>query len=253
MGRLDGKVVVVTGANSGVGEAACKLFAKEGAKVVLAARRVDKLENVKNEIEKEGGIAHAVKCDISKEDEVINLFKETISVFGQVDVLLNNAGVLEEGLKSVAHCTAEDIDFIFSINAKGTILCSREACKVMEEKGGSIINLDSVAGVFGFGGAAYASSKGAVLSLTKHTALRYAGKGIRCNAVCPSTIITPMTTSMDQSKLDMEMMGQMAKHGDLKVQPCMPIDVAGVCLFLASDDSKPITGQIMVCDYGSTL
>ena len=116
----------------------------------------------------------------------------------------------------------------------------------MEEKGGSIINLDSVAGVFGFGGAAYASSKGAVLSLTKHTALRYAGKGIRCNAVCPSTIITPMTTSMDQSKLDMEMMGQMAKHGDLKVQPCMPIDVARVCLFLASDDSKPITGQIMV-------
>ena len=103
MGRLDGKIVVVTGANSGVGEAACKLFAKEGAKVVLAARRVDKLENVKNEIEKEGGIAHAVKCDISKEDEVINLFKETISVFGQVDVLLNNAGVLEEGVTCSHH------------------------------------------------------------------------------------------------------------------------------------------------------
>ena len=133
-------------------------------------------------------------------------------------------------------------------------MCTREVTKIMAEKGsGSVVNVDSVAGEFGCGGAAYVASKGAVISLTKHTALRFAGKGIRCNSVCPSTIVTPMTMTTDPRTLDMEMMGQMAKHADLKVQPCMPMDVAKVILFLASDDSKPITGQIIVCDYGSTL
>ena len=124
----------------------------------------------------------------------------------------------------------------------------------MAEKGtGSIINLDSVAGHFGCGGAAYVTSKAAVIGLTKHTALRFAGKGIRCNSVCPSTIVTPMTMTTDPKTLDVDMMTQMSKHADLRVQPCMPDDVAKVCLFLASDDSRPITGQVIVCDYGSTL
>ena len=143
---------------------------------------------------------------------------------------------------------------VFSINTKGTIFCSRECAKIMAEKGtGSIINLDSVAGHFGCGGAAYVTSKAAVIGLTKHTALRFAGKGIRCNSVCPSTIVTPMTMTTDPKTLDVDMMTQMSKHADLRVQPCMPDDVAKVCLFLASDDSRPITGQVIVCDYGSTL
>lgn len=254
MKRLENKVCIITGANSGVGACTAELFASEGAKVVIAARRAEKLEEVANKIKSQGGEVLAVKCDVSNEEDVINLFKETVKAFGTVDVLMNNAGVLEEGLKPVDKCLKSDLDRVIDINAKGTILCSREASKIMMEKGnGSIINLDSVAGEFGCGGAAYVSSKGAVIALTKHTALRFAGKGIRCNSVCPSTIVTPMTMNMNPASLDQDMFGQMAKHADLRVQPCMPIDVAKVCLFLASDDSKAVTGQIIVCDYGSTL
>ena len=254
MGRLDGKVCIITGSNSGVGAAAAELFAKEGAKVVITARRQDKLHEEANKIRSMGGTVLAVKCDVSKEEEVIALVKKVVEEFGTVDVLLNNAGVLEAGLKPIDRCLAEDVDRVFSINTKGTIFCSRECAKIMAEKGtGSIINLDSVAGYFGCGGAAYVTSKAAVIGLTKHTALRFAGKGIRCNSVCPSTIVTPMTMTTDPKTLDVDMMTQMSKHADLRVQPCMPDDVAKVCLFLASDDSRPITGQVIVCDYGSTL
>ena len=254
MGRLDGKVCIITGSNSGVGAAAAELFAKEGAKVVITARRQDKLDEEANKIRAMGGTVLAVKCDVSKEEEVIALVKKVVEEFGTVDVLLNNAGVLEAGLKPIDRCLAEDVDRVFSINTKGTIFCSRECAKIMAEKGtGSIINLDSVAGQFGCGGAAYVTSKAAVIGLTKHTALRFAGKGIRCNSVCPSTIVTPMTMTTDPKTLDVDMMTQMSKHADLRVQPCMPDDVAKVCLFLASDDSRPITGQVIVCDYGSTL
>ena len=254
MGRLDGKVCIITGSNSGVGAAAAELFAKEGAKVVITARRQDKLDEEANKIRSMGGTVLAVKCDVSNEEEVIALVKKVVEEFGTVDVLLNNAGVLEAGLKPIDRCLAEDVDRVFSINTKGTIFCSRECAKIMAEKGtGSIINLDSVAGQFGCGGAAYVTSKAAVIGLTKHTALRFAGKGIRCNSVCPSTIVTPMTMTTDPKTLDVDMMTQMSKHADLRVQPCMPDDVAKVCLFLASDDSRPITGQVIVCDYGSTL
>ena len=254
MGRLDGKVCIITGSNSGVGAAAAELFAKEGAKVVITARRQDKLDEEANKIRSMGGTVLAVKCDVSKEEEVIALVKKVVEEFGTVDVLLNNAGVLEAGLKPIDRCLAEDVDRVFSINTKGTIFCSRECAKIMAEKGtGSIINLDSVAGQFGCGGAAYVTSKAAVIGLTKHTALRFAGKGIRCNSVCPSTIVTPMTMTTDPKTLDVDMMTQMSKHADLRVQPCMPDDVAKVCLFLASDDSRPITGQVIICDYGSTL
>ena len=254
MGRLDGKVCIITGSNSGVGAAAAELFAKEGAKVVITARRQDKLDEEANKIRSMGGTVLAVKCDVSKEEEVIALVKKVVEEFGTVDVLLNNAGVLEAGLKPIDRCLAEDVDRVFSINTKGTSFCSRECAKIMAEKGlGSIINLDSVAGHFGCGGAAYVTSKAAVIGLTKHTALRFAGKGIRCNSVCPSTIVTPMTMTTDPKTLDVDMMTQMSKHADLRVQPCMPDDVARVCLFLASDDSRPITGQVIICDYGSTL
>ncbi len=254
MGRLDGKVCIVTGSNSGVGAATAELFAREGAKVVITARRQELLDAEAKKIEEAGGEVLAVRCDVSKEEDCIRLVNEAVAKFGTVDVLVNNAGVLEAGLKPVDRCVKEDIDRVLDINTKGTIFCSREVSKIMAEKGsGSIINLDSVAGQFGCGGAAYVSSKAAVIGLTKHTALRFAGKGVRCNSVCPSTIITPMTMTTDRNSLDMDMMTQMAKHADLKVQPCMPDDVAKVLLFLASDDSRPITGQIIVCDFGSTL
>lgn len=116
-----------------------------------------------------------------------------------------------------------------------------------------ITNIASIAGIFGCGGAAYVSSKVAIVGLTKHTALRFSGTNIRCNTVCPGSIITPMVSSMDPATLDKNMMSQMDKHMDLSIQPCMPEDVANILLFLASDESRSITGQTIISDFGSTL
>ncbi|MBQ1192531.1 MAG: SDR family oxidoreductase, partial [Lachnospiraceae bacterium] len=183
-----------------------------------------------------------------------NLVAKTIEAYGKLDILVNNAGILEEGLKPIDRVLDEDMDRIIDTNTKGTMYCMREACTEMEKTGqGSIVNVASVAGVVGCGGAAYVASKSAIIGVTRHTALRFAGKGIRCNAICPSTIVTPMVANMKPDNMDPDMFGNMAKHADLRVQPCMPEDVANIICFFASDESRAITGQTIVSDFGSTL
>ena len=253
MGRLDGKVAIITGSNSGVGAATAKLFAKEGAKVVISARRLPQLEEVAAEIRANGGEVLVVQTDVSKVEDAENLIAEAVKAYGTVDVLVNNAGVLEAGLKPIDCYEDEDLVRVLSINTKGCLYCTRAAVKeMMKNNKGSIINLDSVAGQFGTGGAAYVTSKAAVIGLTKHTALRFAGTGIRCNSVNPSTIATPMAKA-DPAALNQDMFGQMRKHMNLSVQICMPEDVANILLFLASDESRAITGQVIVSDFGATL
>ena len=253
MGRLDGKVAIITGGNSGVGAATAKLFAKEGAKVVISARRVAPLEAVANEIREAGGEVLSVATDISKVEDAKNLFAKTVEAFGKVDVLVNNAGVLDEGLKPIDRFSDEDLDRILDINEKGTMYCIREAANHMQENGGSIVNVASVAGVLGCGGAAYVASKAAIVGITRHTALRFAGKNIRCNAICPGSIATPMVANMGPDNMDADMFGAMAKHADLRVPICMPEDVANILLFFASDESRAVTGQAIVTDFGSAL
>lgn len=254
MGRLQDKVAIITGGNSGVGAATAELFAKEGAKVVISARRAAQLEEVAAKIRAAGGEVTPVVCDISKAEDADHLVAKTVEIYGKVDVLVNNAGVLEEGLKPIDRVLDADMDKIIDINTKGTMYCMRAASQKMTEAGaGSIVNVASVAGAVGCGGAAYVASKAAIIGVTKHTALRFAGKGIRCNAICPGTIVTPMVANMRADNCDPDMFGQMAKHGDLRVQPCMPADVANILLFFASDESRAITGQVIVSDFGSTL
>ncbi|MDY5986388.1 SDR family NAD(P)-dependent oxidoreductase [Sporofaciens sp. SGI.106] len=254
MGRLDGKVAIITGGNSGVGAATAKLFAKEGAKVIITARREGPLEDVAKEIREAGGEVLPVATDISKKGDADKLVAKAVEVYGKLDILVNNAGVLEEGLKPIDRFTDEDLDRIVEINEKGTMYCMRAASAEMAKTGyGSIVNVASIAGVMGCGGAAYVASKAAIIGVTRHTALRFAGTNIRCNAVCPGTIVTPMVMGTNPASLDPDMMGQMAKHSDLKVQPCMPDDVANILLFLASDESRAITGQALQTDFGGTL
>lgn len=254
MSRLEGKVAIITGGNSGVGAATAKLFAKEGAKVVITARRETKLEEVAAAIREDGGEVLPVVTDISKKGDADKLVAKVMEVYGKVDILVNNAGVLEEGLKPIDRFTDDDLDRIVEINQKGTMYCIRAAAREMEKTGyGSIVNVASIAGAMGCGGAAYVSSKAAIIGVTRHTALRFAGTNIRCNAVCPGTIVTPMVAGTNPATLDQDMMGQMAKHSDLKVQPCMPEDVANILLFLAGDESRAITGQALHTDFGGTL
>ena len=252
MNRLTGKVAVITGGNSGVGAAAAKLFAAEGAKVVISARRAAALDEVAGEIKAAGGAALAVPADISKPEDVKRLIQKTVETFGKLDILVNNAGILDKNLNAIDRVDYEDLDRVLAINEKGTVYCLREALTVLQE-GASIVNIASVAGVNGGGGAAYVASKAALIGVTKHTAMRFAKQKIRCNAVCPGSIITPMTTSIDRAAMDMSMMDAMRAHSDLSVQPCQPEDVANVALFLASDESRALTGQILVPDFGANL
>lgn len=253
MNRLQGKTAVITGGNSGVGEAAALLFAAEGANVVISARRVAALEEVAAKIKAAGGSVLAVPTDISKDEDCKALVKAAVDTFGGVDILVNNAGVLDTGLKAIDKYLDSDVEKIVAINQVGTMQCIRAALAEMKS-GASIVNVASVAGYNGGGGAAYVASKAALIGITKHTALLLANKAIRCNAVCPGTIVTPMTAGLNPAELDMGMMGAMSKHNDLQgVSPCQPEDVANILLFLASDESKALTGQIMVSDFGASL
>ena len=239
MDRLKGKVAIITGGNSGVGEATAKMFAKEGATVVITARREAALEKVAEEIKAAGGEVYAVSTDISKK-------------YGKVDILVNNAGILEEGLKPIDRFSDEDLDRIVETNEKGTMRCMRAASQKMQA-GASIVNVASIAGVKGCGGAAYVASKAAIVGVTKHTALRFQATGIRCNAICPGNIITPMTSGTNPAALDPDMIGAMSTHSNLRTPSCTAEDVANVILFFASDESKAITGQAIVTDFGAML
>ncbi len=254
MGRLEGKVAVITGGNSGVGAATAAKFAAEGAKVVISARREAQLEAVAAQIRAAGGVVLPIASDIAKTEDADKIAETTLEKFGKIDILINNAGVLDQGLKAIDSFSDEDMDRVIDINTKGTMTITRRIAREMAKTGyGSIVNVASVAGVMGCGGAAYVASKAAIVGLTRHIALRFAGTGVRCNALCPGTIVTPMVAGMNPANMDMNIFGQMMKHNDLKVQPCMPEDVANMLLFFASDESKAITGQIIVSDFGSTL
>lgn len=252
MGRFENKVAIVTGANSGVGATIARLMAAEGAKVVMTARREAALEEVAEQITQAGGEVLAVATDISKPGDPDRLVEAALDKFGKIDILVNNAGVLEKGLKPIDRYLDEDLDRIVETNEKGTMRCMRAATRHMES-GAAIVNIASIAGERGCGGAAYVASKAAVIGITKHAALRFQTKGIRCNAICPGNVLTPMTTSIDPAELDPDMIGAMAMHSNMQTQSCTPEDIANIVLFLASDESRAITGQIIVSDFGSML
>ena len=254
MNRLEGKVAIITGGNSGVGAATAMKFAQEGAKVVITARRQAQLEEVAAKIREAGGEVLPIVSDISKVEDAKTVVSSVIEKYGKIDILINNAGVLDNGLKAIDSFTDDDMNRVIDINTKGTMVMLREVSAEMAKVNyGSIVNVASVAGVMGCGGAAYVASKAAIIGLTRHTALRFAGTNVRCNAICPGTIVTPMVAGMNPANMDMNIFGQMMKHNDLKVQPCMPEDVANMLLFFASDESRAITGQSIVTDFGSTL
>ena len=252
MDRLKGKVAVITGGNSGVGAATAKLFAAEGASVIITARREAVLAQVAKEIEDAGGTVLAVSTDISKPGDPERLMQTVLEKFGRIDILVNNAGILEQGLKPIDRFTDEDLDRIVETNQKGAMKVMRAALNHMDA-GASIVNVASVAGQLGCGGAAYVSSKAAMIGVTKHTALRFQAKGIRCNVVCPGNIVTPMTADQRADQLDQDMFGAMMAHSNLRTPSCQPIDVANVILFLAGDESRAVTGQVMIVDFGANL
>lgn len=253
MNRLEGKVAVVTGANSGVGAAIAKLFATEGATVVMTARREAALEEVSAQIEKAGGKTFVMATDISKPDDPERLMAAVEEKYGKIDVLVNNAGILESGLKPVDRFTDEDLDRIIETNQKGTMRCMRAATKRMKA-GASIVNIASVAGEKGCGGAVYVSTKAAVIGVTKHTALRFQAEGIRCNAICPGGVETEIGGSMmSGSGINQFGMGRAMAGLDKEIRTGKPEELAAAVLFVASDEASFMTGACVKVDGGVSV
>ena len=206
----------------------------------------------KNEIESLGGKCEILPANVASYDETLEMFKTIKNEYGRLDILINNAGVLDKGLNAIDQIDYDDLNRVIDINQKGTMYCMSEALKVMKN-GASIVNISSVAGQYGAGGAVYVSTKAAIIGVTKHAAMRFAKEKIRCNVICPGSITTDMAAGLTPDTMDMKMMGAMSAHSDLTLQPCSPLDVAKVALFLASDDAAPLTGQVVVSDYGVDL
>ena len=247
--RLDGKVALITGGAKGQGREEAKLFAKEGAKIVLG----DILDNLGQEVAKDiqdtGGEATYVHLDVTNETDWKSSIKIILQKYGRLDILVNNAGILIR--KGIEDTTTEDWSRIMDINAKGAFLGIKSAIPVMRKSGGgSIINISSTAGLVASpsGSASYTASKGAVRLLTKSTAIQYAHENIRCNSVHPGPIDTDMIQDSitDPIKLTERMERlPMGRFGTAE-------EVAFGVLYLASDESSFVTGSELVIDGGHT-
>lgn len=253
MGRLDNKVAIVTGANSGIGRATAELFAKEGATVVLCARRLEKLKEVEDAIIAAGGKALSVQCDVSVYEDCVRAADAAYAAFGKIDILVNNAGIADKH-RPINRCSVEWWNEIINIDQSSLFYMSKEVLRYMESaKSGSIINISSIGGTRGTSGVAYSSAKAAVIGLTKNIALQFAPIGIRCNAVAPGPTPTPLNTPDQIATFDGEFAEQCNSHMNMTLPESRALDQAYAILFFASDESVAVTGQILTVDHGTTI
>ena len=249
--RLKDKIAIVTGAGSGIGRAIALAMVREGARVVLVGRRNDRVEAVAREVPREEqGSAMALAADVSKRDSIERVLQETAKAFGGINVLVNNAGILHPG--TVEQITEAQWDETFNINVRGLWLLSRAVLPHLREAGGgSIINVASVLGINGVRNrAAYAASKGAVVLLTKCMAIDHGHENIRVNAICPSFVETDLTAAVLSNAADPDAM----RRERIGVHPIgrlgQPEDMAGLAVYLASDESSWVTGAVFPVDGG---
>ncbi|AKI96751.1 SDR family NAD(P)-dependent oxidoreductase [Kosmotoga pacifica] len=254
MGRVEGKVAIVTGGALGIGRAACLLLAKEGAKVAVTDVLNKEGQELVDEIKGLGGVARFWHLDVTSEDEVKGVFTDIFKEFGKIDVLVNNAGIA--GVNKPTHeITEEEWDKVMNVNVKGVFFCTKHAIPYMQKAGGgSVINLSSIYGLISAPDIPpYHASKGAVRLMSKTDALLYAKDNIRVNSVHPGYIWTPLVE--DLGKKSPEGVEAFRKHLD-SLHPIghvgEPIDIAYGILYHASDESKFVTGSELVIDGGYT-
>jgi NAD(P)-dependent dehydrogenase (short-subunit alcohol dehydrogenase family) len=249
--RLEGKIAMITGASSGLGKATAFAFAREGAAVVVAARREAETEETARKIREAGGRAIAIATDVSSEPQVQALVEATLRTYGRLDIAFNNAGIFPaEG--PVHEIPTDDWDSIMAVNLKGTFLCMKyEIPPMLDQKSGSIVNMSSSAGLVGWTDAPiYTTSKFGVIGLTKSAALQYAPAGIRINAVCPAFTWIETLESMAAEDPGLE----------AKLKSTIPFgrlgtkeEVAEAVLWLSSDAASFCVGHSLVLDGGQTV
>lgn len=252
MGRLQDKIAIVTGANSGIGLATARLFAKEGAKLVLAARRQELTEQVAAEIRAAGGEAVAVAADVSSAEDCRRVVEAAIASFGRIDVLVNNAGIADRHMP-IDECTEDWYDHVVKIDQYSVFYMTKYALEHMAPTGkGSIVNVSSI-GAQGVAGISYSGAKAAVNSMTKNIAIRYASTGIRCNAVAPGPTPTPLNAPEAAATFHHEFAEMCGKHIDITLPDASAEDQAEAILWFSSDVSAAVTGQILYVDHGCSL
>jgi NAD(P)-dependent dehydrogenase (short-subunit alcohol dehydrogenase family) len=251
MNSFDKKVVIITGAGSGMGEAIARLFAEKGARVVIADMNEEWLKKTCKEINGEGFSALGVVADVSKKEDLENLVNKTIDTFKTVDILINNAGIMDNFMP------VDDLDIklwekVMDINVKGPTILSQLVIKQLlkEKKPGVIINTASVGGMFGArGGVSYVSSKHAIIGLTKNIAAVYREDNIRCVAIAPGSVNTNIGKTLNH--IDQKGVNALNKY--VAAGPLgNPQDVANVVVFLASDEAKFVNGTVITIDGGWT-
>jgi len=253
MMELDGKVAIVTGGNTGIGRAISEVFARENASVMIGARNVETGEETVKAIQQKGGTASFLRTDVQDSSQIKKLVDETVKRYGTVDIVCHNAG--RELVKSLVDTTVEEWDMVLNTNARGAFLLSKYALPIMiAKKKGVVINIASQLGFVAFDQyTAYCASKGAIIQLTRATALEYAKHGIRVNCVCPGAVDTAMVdrelalfpnpAEIRKQVIADHPIGRMAK----------PLEIAEVVLFLASDRASFVLGECMLVDGGYVI
>ena len=247
MNRLENKVAIVTGSTSGIGIGIAKMFAAEGAKVVICGRRQERGQAVVDDIVAAGGQAMFHFLDITKPETVDALIADTAETWGKVDIMVNNAAgmALKDG--RVDEISLEDWDAVFASDIRSTFYCIKTVLPYMQKNGGgSIVNIGSMASCGGdLGSTAYACAKAGVDMLTRYTALQYGKQNIRCNCVRPGLIVTPENESRVPDALKEIFLSniEVGRYG-------APEDIAAMCVYLASDESSYFTGQVVTVDGG---
>lgn len=249
--KLQDQVAIVTGAASGMGKAIAELYAKEGAKVIVADLNLEGAEAVVEGICESGAVAKAVQVNVANQEDIDHMIDTAVNEYGTLDILVNNAGIMD-GFEPVGEIQDEKWDIIFDVNTKSVMRAMRKAIPIfLEKEKGVIINTASTGGLNGaHAGATYGASKHAVIGLTKNTGFMYAQKGIRCNAIAPGAVETNISSSMKS-------ISEFGAERTKVVQSVIPSvgqpeDIARVALFLASDDSRFINGTVVTADGGWT-
>jgi NAD(P)-dependent dehydrogenase (short-subunit alcohol dehydrogenase family) len=250
--EFQNKVILITGSASGFGRVLAEEFSKEGASLILSDVNIQQGQAVADQINAEGGKAIFTKCDVSQAKDVKNMVELGISAFGKLDIAINNAGIAGNNLRTKTHdFTEQEYDKVMDINAKGVWLCMKyQLPHLLENKGGIIINIASVAGLLAVpGNIAYSASKHAVIGMTKTAAIEYANKNIRVNAVCPAFTDTAMVQNSIMQDQEygqrLVMLNPMRRLGQ-------PEEVTAVIRFLCSEKNSFMNGQAIAVDGGLT-
>jgi len=251
MNKLANKVALVTGAGAGMGKAIVQLFAAEGSKIIATDINAERLDELSVEVKKNGGEITTLVADMALETDIENMIQLAIQTYGTLDILINNAGIMDH-FQPVGELENSMWEKVMKVNLEGPFKAMRSAVKIFLKNGtGNIINICSIGGIKGgVAGAAYTTSKHALIGLTKNTGYMYSKSGIRCNAIAPGGVNTSIGDTIDMSKITPLVNDRIMSGMALNPRMGEASEIANAALFLASDDASFVNAQVLVVDGG---